>query len=66
MGVTWSLSSRFIDNYVAIIDNEKNYSKDYWLSCKSSIRVVPPKEALKWDRENLAFVDIIPANKVYK
>lgn len=47
-----------------IINDEKGYEKEYWLSVKSSIRN-PPKDILKWNRTNLMFTEVLPAEKIY-
>jgi len=48
-----------------VINDEKNYQREYWLSVKSSIRRIPPKDYLKWDRDTLVFTEIIPGEKIY-
>jgi KaiC/GvpD/RAD55 family RecA-like ATPase len=38
--------------------NEKNnFEREYWLSVNSSIRRLPPKDLLRWDREKLIFIE---------
>ena len=48
-----------------IIDDRNNFEREYWLSVKSSIRRSPPKEFLKWDRENLIFTRKISPEEFY-
>jgi KaiC/GvpD/RAD55 family RecA-like ATPase len=48
-----------------VIDDENDYKKDYWIITKNSIRQVPPKDGLRWDREKLIITGLVPAPKIY-